>query len=1083
MGEQVLAVTTGFPNPDHPTGSPSAKSPPRVYYLHPWIAEAEGWDNAAQDAADLGFSVLLLGWPFGSPKDLFLTQSITEIAGLPADERLQQLSDACRKAGLELWIDVAVGRAATEGQLAHSTPTIWTKSGTDALDPRFIDQAGSLRPALEQDETSRAFAGFWSAQILEWQKLGISGVHCPEATSIPVSVWEQILGPACKAEPGLQSLAWMPGAPREAVAEASAVFDFVTSSVAWWDGAAPWLATEYNSLARHVRLLGFPENPFAARRPARLPGDAMRRAQSACAAAALLADGWLLPMGFEYGMETPFLHATAEDFRLARSGTTDLRDAIREINQQCSRLAAGDRRSLRPIELGEHSAVMLRQSSAGPQLAVLNRDTVNEMPLAAAREVARFGIALAVDDADQQSLPPASGALIDLKASKAILPTQHDLPGRSELERDRIAIENIQPAVDGGRFPVKRSVGDLVEVTADIFSDGHEVLAAELLWQAQDSGEWSRAPMRYFINDGWRGEFLVERIGRHEFALQAWWSEFGTFRRDLAKKRDAGVDIHLEIIEGRLLLEKIASGAAPTDRGVIEDYLSRLGSSPDEDASVLLADELALASERADPRIHATTVEQTYPIEADREAAAFSSWYELFPRSITDSASRHGTFRDVIGRLPAIQAMGFDVLYFPPIHPIGRTNRKGPNNSLVAGADDPGSPYAIGAAEGGHDAIHPELGSLDDFLALVRAAGEHGLEIALDFAIQCSPDHPWLVQHPDWFSWRPDGSMRYAENPPKKYQDIVNVDFYGPGAIPDLWVALRDAVQFWVDQGVRIFRVDNPHTKPFPFWEWMIADIRSRDPGVLFLAEAFTRPKVMYRLGKVGFSQSYTYFTWRNTKAELTDYLIELNTAPARDVYRPHFFVNTPDINPVFLHESGRPGFLIRAALAATLSGLWGVYSGFELCEAAPVVQGKEEYLDSEKYQIRLRDWNAPGNIVAEITQLNAIRRDHRALQSHLGLTFYKASDDNILYFGKRAEPTGEMILVAVNLDPHATHSAQIEVPLWEFGLTDDASIAVEDLMHGHRFAWHGKTQTITLDPHALPFSIWRIASSEESRL
>ncbi|MFN3674078.1 MAG: alpha-amylase family glycosyl hydrolase, partial [Bosea sp. (in: a-proteobacteria)] len=453
---------------------------------------------------------------------------------------------------------------------------------------------------------------------------------------------------------------------------------------------------------------------------------------------------------------------------------------------------------------------------------------------------------------------------------------------------------------------------------------------------------------------------------------------------------------------------------------------------------------------------------------------------ELFPRSITDDPARHGTFRDVIGRLPAIRAMGFDVLYFPPIHPIGATNRKGRNNSLTPGPDDPGSPYAIGSVDGGHDAVHPELGTLDDFRRLVQAAAEHGLELALDFAIQCSPDHPWLKQHPDWFQWRPDGSMRYAENPPKKYQDIVNVDFYGPGAIPGLWLALRDVVQFWVDEGVRIFRVDNPHTKPFPFWEWLIADIRSRDPGVLFLAEAFTRPKIMYRLGKIGFSQSYTYFTWRNTKAELTAYLTELNSEPARDLFRPHFFVNTPDINPVFLQSSGRPGFLIRAALAATLSGLWGVYSGFELCEAA-AIDGKEEYLDSEKYEIKPRDWQAPGNIVAEIAQLNRIRRSHPALQSHLGLSFYQAGDDNILLFGKRAAGADEIILIAVNLDPFGAHGAEIEIPLWEFGLPDHGSLFVHELMRGHRFAWHGKTQTIRLDPNDTPFSIWRLSATEST--
>ncbi len=389
---------------------------------------------------------------------------------------------------------------------------------------------------------------------------------------------------------------------------------------------------------------------------------------------------------------------------------------------------------------------------------------------------------------------------------------------------------------------------------------------------------------------------------------------------------------------------------------------------------LLLSDDMLTAMQAVDDHPFAARHAEVR-LDVDRPQAMFASWYELFPRSASDDSSRHGTWEDVIRRLPAIRAMGFDVLYFPPIHPIGSVNRKGRNNALRAQPGDLGSPYAIGGAAGGHDALHPELGTLDEFRAMIAAAREHELEIALDFAVQCAPDHPWLQQHHDWFRWRPDGSMRYAENPPKKYEDIVNPDFYADAALPELWFALRDVIQFWVDQGIRIFRVDNPHTKPFPFWRWMIADIRDRHPDVLFLAEAFTRPKIMYRLAKLGFNQSYTYFTWRNTKQEITEYLTELNRVPVRDFFRPNFFVNTPDINPVFLQTSGRPGFLIRAALATTLSGLWGMYSGFEICEAAPL-PGREEYLDSEKYEIRVRNYAAPGNIVNEITALNRIRRN-----------------------------------------------------------------------------------------------------------
>jgi starch synthase (maltosyl-transferring) len=438
---------------------------------------------------------------------------------------------------------------------------------------------------------------------------------------------------------------------------------------------------------------------------------------------------------------------------------------------------------------------------------------------------------------------------------------------------------------------------------------------------------------------------------------------------------------------------------------------------------------------------------------------------------------RHGTFDEVIGRLPAIKDMGFDVLYLTPIHPIGTTNRKGKNNSIEVEPEDIGSPYAIGSGEGGHDAIHPALGNIEGFRRLRQAAAAHGMEIALDFAIQCSPDHPWLKDHPEWFNWRPDGSVRYAENPPKKYQDIVNVDFYAHNAIPNLWIALRDIVLYWLGEGVRIFRVDNPHTKPLPFWEWLIAQVRGRHPDVIFLSEAFTRPKMMYRLAKAGFSQSYTYFTWRNTKQELTDYFVELTTTEVKDYFRPHLFVNTPDINPYFLQISGRSGFLIRAALAATLSSLWGMYSGFELCEAAPL-PGREEYLDSEKYEIKVRRYDVPGNITAEITKLNRIRRSHPALQSHLGLKFYPAHNDKVILYGKMSSDRSELILVAVSLDPFHVQDVTIEVPMWEWNFGDDASGTAWDLMREVTFVWRGKLQRIRLDPAELPFAIWRVTPS-----
>jgi starch synthase (maltosyl-transferring) len=469
---------------------------------------------------------------------------------------------------------------------------------------------------------------------------------------------------------------------------------------------------------------------------------------------------------------------------------------------------------------------------------------------------------------------------------------------------------------------------------------------------------------------------------------------------------------------------------------------------------------------------------RAFPIDAERTAAGFASWYELFPRSMSDDPDRHGTFDDVIRKLPYVRDMGFDVLYMTPIHPIGRTHRKGRNNTLTAAPNDPGSPYAIGSDDGGHDAIHPELGTFEDFRRLVAAAADHGLELALDIAVQASPDHPWLKEHPDWFDWRPDGSIKYAENPPKKYEDIVNVDFYAAGAVPSLWLELRDVILRWVEQGVKLFRIDNPHTKPFPFWEWLIADIRRDHPDVAFLAEAFTRPKIMYRLAKIGFSQSYTYFTWRNEKREMAEYITELTETAAKDFFRPHFFVNTPDINPDFLQNAPRPAYLIRAALATTLSGLWGMYNGFELCEGRPDAKRKE-YADSEKYEIRAWDWHRPGNIIREISILNRIRRDNPALHSHLNVSFLNAGNDKILFYEKFTPGRENVLLVAVSLDPHNIQEADVELPLWKFGLPDHGALAVEDLVRQNRFTWAGKYQRIRCDPGELPFSIWRIAPKD----
>jgi len=657
--------------------------------------------------------------------------------------------------------------------------------------------------------------------------------------------------------------------------------------------------------------------------------------------------------------------------------------------------------------------------------------------------------------------------------------TPRDADAARAAKAPRIVIDALSPCVDGGRFPAKAIVGQPVTVSANIFMDGHDKLRGELLWRHDDDADWAQLPLQPLGNDRWTAHFVPRRTGLHRYALRAWFDRWATWRDELGKKYRAGVPITLELREGIVLMR----AAALRDHAIaaeLGERIAQLQGAADADAVRLMLDEhTAELMHHLDLRPF-EVASDPLPVDVERTAAGFSAWYELFPRSQSTVPGRHGTFDDVIARLPAIQAMGFDVLYFPPIHPIGRRHRKGRNNSLQAGPDDPGSPYAIGSEYGGHDAIHPELGGFEAFQRLRTAAQTYGLELALDFAIQCSPDHPWLREHPGWFAWRPDGSVRHAENPPKKYEDIVNVDFYADAAVPDLWLALRDVVAFWVEQGVRIFRVDNPHTKPLPFWEWMINDIRRRDPGVIFLSEAFTRPAMMYRLAKIGFTQSYTYFTWRNTRQEFTDYLTELADGPPKDFFRPHFFVNTPDINPRFLQTSGRPGFMIRAGLAATLSGLWGVYSGFELCEGAPV-PGKEEYLDSEKYELRPRDWVAPSNIIGLITRLNHIRRDNPALQTQFGIRFHDSGNEQVLWFSKATPDGDNRVLVAISLDPHHGQHGDLALPREVLGVAGDAPVIVDELLRGLALVWSGQRQHWYFDPQEMPLAIFRLRQTRST--
>ena len=663
------------------------------------------------------------------------------------------------------------------------------------------------------------------------------------------------------------------------------------------------------------------------------------------------------------------------------------------------------------------------------------------------------------------------------------------------LASRRMAIEAVTPEIDGGRFAAKAVAGWPFRVEADLFGDGHEVFGAALLSRAAGDKAWTEVPMAHVDNDRWGAEVTFAAPGAHEYTVVAWRDLYGTWAHGAERKVAAGQDVSVEIAEARLLLEDIRAKGAD---GRAAKALRRAVEAADgQDANghaaagILLSDETAALMARVGPRANPTR-HADLPVWVDRERAAFSAWYELFPRS-TGAEGQHGTFRTVIDRLAYVRDLGFDVLYFPPIHPIGTKNRKGKNNSLTAEPGDVGSPYAIGSEAGGNSDVHPELGTIADFDALVAAAAEHGLEIAMDIALNASPDHPWTTEHPDWFERRPDGTIKYAENPPKKYEDIVNFRYYdddGTANAP-FWKAIRDMFLFWAGHGVLCFRVDNPHTKPFPFWEWIIAEVRAAHPGAIFLSEAFTRPKVMKRLAKVGFNQSYTYYTWRNTKPELAGYVTELAREDCRHTMRPNFFTNTPDINPTFNHTSGRPGFRTRAVMAGGLVGNWGLYSGFEFCEA-DWLPPKDEYLDSEKYELKHRDLDAPGHIKDDVRLINRIRRDHDAMRDFTNIVFETAHDDRVLAWSRWGRPgqgphvpgepaavtaaRGDMILFHVLIDPFASAHFGFDVPLWKFGLPDGGTVEVEDLIHGNRFAWTGRDHTLSLDPASRPYAIWRVA-------
>ncbi len=642
--------------------------------------------------------------------------------------------------------------------------------------------------------------------------------------------------------------------------------------------------------------------------------------------------------------------------------------------------------------------------------------------------------------------------------------------------RARAVIESITPAVDGGRFAVKRIAGDRVDVEADCFADGHDMLACVLRHRREDEAEWIESPMTPLVNDRWQGSFTVSAPGRYRYSVVAWVDGFLSWRHDFARRVDAD-DILIAARVGADMIDAAAARARGADGKALAAWAARLRKTDDIEAlrALALSEEHAAVAARHPDRSQATIYPVEFPLTVDRERARYSTWYELFPRSCAAQPGTHGTLRDCIARLPYVAGMGFDVLYLPPIHPIGRERRKGPNNTLDASATDVGSPWAIGADEGGHKALHPDLGDIDDFRALVAAAKAAGMELALDIAFQCAPDHPYVREHPSWFRRRPDGTVQYAENPPKKYQDIYPFNFECDDW-QSLWAELESVFSFWIDEGVRIFRVDNPHTKPFPFWEWAIGRIKRDHPDVLFLSEAFTRPRVMHRLAKVGFTQSYTYFTWRNTKAELTEYFTELTRGPGREYFRPNCWPNTPDILPESLQSGGRAGFLSRLVLAATLAANYGIYGpAYELLEYLPRDPGTEEYLDSEKYQLRQWDLARADSLAGLIGRINAARRDNPALQNDAGLSFVPVDNDELICYAKVDEASDNIVLVVVNLDPHRTQSGWVTLDLSGLGIDADHPFQVHDVLTDARYTWSGARNFVQLDPARVPAHVFRI--------
>jgi len=641
--------------------------------------------------------------------------------------------------------------------------------------------------------------------------------------------------------------------------------------------------------------------------------------------------------------------------------------------------------------------------------------------------------------------------------------------------RQRVIITGITPRIEEGQYPAKAAIHENIIISASIFGDGHDEVAANVAIRKTGASEWQFIPLKFVINDFWEAVFEPAETGFYEFKIHAWIDHFTTWQKGLEKKFEAGQDIAVELLIGVEMLEIAAESASDADKAFLLNWSSKLRSNDDAESLVTLAtsnDVSQLMYKYHDTRLD--TVSVSSQIEVERQKAAFSTWYELFPRSASKEPNKHGTFLDVVGLLPRIANMGFDVLYLPPIHPIGEKNRKGKNNSLVAEDSEPGSPWAIGNRLGGHKEIHPELGSLNDFKVLIQEAKKLGIELAMDIAYQCAPDHPYVKLHPQWFKWRPDGSVQYAENPPKKYEDILPINFE-TNDWENLWQELKSVVDYWIEQGVTIFRVDNPHTKAFAFWEWMIKEVRQKRPDIIFLAEAFTRPRLMERLAKAGFNQSYTYFTWRNTKYELEQYINELTKTDQRYYFRPNFWPNTPDILPPLLTYGGENAHILRLLLAATLSSNYGLYGPVYEFGLNTPRQGKEEYIDNEKYEIKHWDWSQYTRIKEIITRVNRIRKQNSALHTTWNINLAESTNDQIICYAKADNKTNNALIMAANLDLFNTQGAYVKIPIHQLGINTSEPYTVHDLLSGSKYSWHGEWNYVELNPYEMPAHIFRV--------